>query len=75
MWKTHSNVDDKGIIFHRGCENQCGKLSRLVDITTFDKDFHISTGCLFLVPVEMWKSRTQTLYTKSLIEKRTVENS
>lgn len=58
MWKSHFSVDAKGIDFHRGCENLCGKLYRPVGIIPSNKVFHISTGILFIGPVEMWKTRS-----------------
>jgi hypothetical protein len=58
MWKSHFIVDGKGIDFHRGCENCCGKLHQFVDITIVIKDFHISTGYIFLTAVEMWKTQS-----------------
>ena len=56
MWKSHFSVDAKGIDFHRGCENLCGKLFWPVGIIPSYKVFHISTAPIFIGPVEMWKT-------------------
>ena len=52
MWKSHFTVDAKGIDFHRGCENLCGKLHRPVGKIPSYKVFHISTGRFLL---DLWK--------------------
>ena len=48
MWKSHFSVDAKEIVFHRGCENLCGKLHQPVGKILADKVFHISTGRFLL---------------------------
>jgi hypothetical protein len=56
MWKSHFIVLAKGIVFHSPCGNRCGKLSPTVEICSFGKVFHISTGHFITGPVEMWKT-------------------
>jgi hypothetical protein len=58
MWKSHFIVDSKGIVFHRGCGNRCGKPSAPVEKFSILKVFHISTGTIIAMPVEMWKTRS-----------------
>jgi hypothetical protein len=57
MWKSHFIVVTKGIVFHRGCGKRCGKLWRTVEKVDFTKVFHISTGSIVAMPVEMWKTQ------------------
>jgi hypothetical protein len=57
MWKSHFTVESKGIVFHRGCGNRCGNLSRSVEINAPGKVFHISTAPFSTLPVEMWKTQ------------------
>jgi hypothetical protein len=56
MWKSDLNVVANGIVFHNGCGKCCGKLSLCVEKNREKKVFHISTGHLFTIPVEMWKT-------------------
>ena len=56
MWKSHFTVETKGIVFHKGCENLCGNPDYSVGIFSVQKVFHISTGHLYHMPVEMWKT-------------------
>jgi hypothetical protein len=58
MWKSHFIVDTKGIVFHRGCGNRCGKPSVPVEKFSVLKVFHISTGHFIAMPVEMWKTQS-----------------
>jgi hypothetical protein len=52
MWKSHFNVDGKGIDFHNHCGNHCGNLYPSVEIRPGYKNFHISTGHFFSI---LWK--------------------
>lgn len=52
MWKSHFNVDGKGIDFHNPCGNHCGNLWSFVEIFPRDKFSHISTGSFFSI---LWK--------------------
>ncbi len=74
MWKSRFIVVIKGIVFHRGCGNCCGKSRPSVENHPSRKVFHISTAPFFTHPVEMWKTQYQMLYAKSLTGNRTVEN-
>jgi hypothetical protein len=56
MWKTDLSVVTIRIVFHRGCGKYCGKLYLCVEKEPEEKVFHISTGYLSSVPVEMWKT-------------------
>jgi hypothetical protein len=56
MWKTDLSVAANRIVFHKGCGNHCGKLCLCVEKELEEKVFHISTGHLSSVPVEMWKT-------------------
>jgi hypothetical protein len=47
MWKSHFIVDSKGIVFHRGCGNRCGKKWLTVENQAPTKVFHISTAPFF----------------------------
>ncbi len=70
MWKSHFIVDTKGIVFHNPCGNRCGNLLPSVEIFLFHKVFHISTGPFFTYPVEMWKTQSQAVISKSFNRKR-----
>ena len=59
MWKSHFIVVSKGIVFHRGCGNRCGKLCPSVEKVILAKVFHISTAPIIAMPVEMWKTQAQ----------------
>ena len=69
MWKSHFIVESKGIVFHRGCGNRCGKQRASVEKFSILKVFHISTGHFIAMPVEMWKTRSYTLEYKELNRK------
>jgi hypothetical protein len=56
MWKTDLSVVGNRIVFHNGCGKHCGKLHLCVEKRLEEKVFHISTGYLSSVPVEMWKT-------------------
>jgi hypothetical protein len=74
MWKSHFIVDSKGIVFHRGCGNRCGKKRPSVENPSPEKVFHISTGTFFDTLWKCGKVQTKLYYIKSLTENRTVEN-
>jgi hypothetical protein len=74
MWKSHFIVDSKGIVFHRGCGNRCGKNQPIVEISCSTKVFHISTGSFFDTLWKCGKVQVKLLRIKNLIENRTVEN-
>ena len=57
MWKSHFTVESKGIVFHRGCGNRCGNLSRPVEINLDLKVFLIFHRPFSTLPVEMWKTQ------------------
>jgi hypothetical protein len=56
MWKNRLIVVNNRIVFHRVCGKRCGKLQVNVEKKYEERVFHISTGHLFTVPVEMWKT-------------------
>jgi hypothetical protein len=56
MWKSDLSVAVNRIVFHNGCGNYCGKLSLCVEKELEEKVYHISTGHLLNMPVEMWKT-------------------
>jgi hypothetical protein len=56
MWKSHFNVDAKGIIIHSPCANRCGNLQKIVENLSSYQVFHFSTEGNLLYPVEMWKT-------------------
>ena len=56
MWKSDLNVVSVGIVFHNGCGKRCGNLRLCVEKKHEAKVFHISTGEVKKVPVEMWKT-------------------
>ena len=56
MWKTGLIVVTNEIVFHNGCGKYCGKLYLCVEKEPVEKVFHISTGHLSSLPVEMWKT-------------------
>jgi hypothetical protein len=56
MWKSDLNVVVNRIVFHNGCGKCCGKLYLCVEKELEEKVFHISTGHLSSLPVEMWKT-------------------
>jgi hypothetical protein len=74
MWKSHFIVDIKGIVFHRGCGNRCGKKRPVVENSSAAKVFHISTGPFFDTLWKCGKVRFKFTKLKSLTENRTVEN-
>ncbi len=58
MWKSRFIVVTKGIVFHRGCGNRCGKSRPPVENKKFSTGFKFSTGIIVAMPVEMWKTRS-----------------
>jgi hypothetical protein len=74
MWKSHFIVDIKGIVFHRGCGNHCGKKRPVVEKPPAAKVFHISTGPFFDTLWKCGKVHFKFVKLKSLTENRTVEN-
>jgi hypothetical protein len=56
MWKTDFTVAGKRFVFHTPCGNRCGKISPNCGKGFCEEVFHISTGRLKMVPVEMWKT-------------------
>jgi hypothetical protein len=56
MWKSHLTVVVIKIVFHNGCGKCCGNLWLYVEKAPKGKVFHISTGHLLSLPVEMWKT-------------------
>jgi hypothetical protein len=56
MWKSGLSVVSSGIVFHNGCGKRCGNLRVNVEKKCKGRVFHISTGHLFALPVEMWKT-------------------
>jgi hypothetical protein len=57
MWKSHFTVAGKGIVFHKGCGNRCGKIRLPVEIKAPRRVFHFSTAPFSTGPVEMWKTQ------------------
>jgi hypothetical protein len=73
MWKSHFNVDGKGIVFHKGCGKHCGNLWSFVEIFPRDKFFHFSTGRIFSTLWKCGKLEAKGSYTKNLTDKHTVD--
>jgi hypothetical protein len=56
MWKSELSVVSNRIVFHSGCGKCCGNLWLNVEKKYEERVFHISTGTIFTLPVEMWKT-------------------
>jgi hypothetical protein len=66
MWKKGLNVVDRRIVFHNYCGKHCGNPRIYVEKNVTEMVFHISTGQLFNLPVEMWKTHVQLYRFKEL---------
>jgi hypothetical protein len=66
MWKKGLSVVNSRNVFHTHCGKYCGNLRIYVEKNLRKMVFHISTGHKFSVPVEMWKTYTQTYDFKEL---------
>jgi hypothetical protein len=69
MWKSGLTVVYIRIVFHSRCGKRCGKVCFCVEKELEEKVFHISTGHLSSLPVEMWKTFGQFIENRQVSRK------